>query len=223
MTVRSSEALRVSNSLMKCDDNEIRALIESGEQLGVGIGGETKIVGFGDETVFAKLLPLAEAEEPDPTCTTSQLQLPFTSHYGFGCPAAGIGREPPAHQMTSQWVQIRNCRLLSAVARMENHRFEVQYEPREFQREQSRRQWGSHWPQVDQRLRSLEQAFSSMVLFLEYFPETLSDWLRRRLSDGFGSRALSQEVNQILSAAAWMPSQGFLHFDVNPAGNILVK
>lgn len=222
MTVRTSEALRVSNSLMKYDDNEIRALVESGEQLGVGIGGETKIVRFGDETVFAKLLPLAEAEEPDPTSTASQLQLPFTSHYGIGCPSAGVGRELAAHQLTSQWVRSGTVDFFPLLLGWRIIDLKSKLDLREFEGEQPRRQWGSHWPQLDQRLRSLEQASSSMVLFLEYLPETLGDWLRRRLSDGSGSRAFSQAVNQILSATAWMASQGFLHFDMHP-GNILVK
>lgn len=91
MTVHISKALRVSNLLTEYDDKEIREFVDTGVQLGICIGCETENVRFADDTIFVKLQPLAEAEESDPTSSAGQLQLPFISHWGIGCPSAGAG------------------------------------------------------------------------------------------------------------------------------------
>lgn len=68
----------------------------------------------------------------------------------------------------------------------------------------------------------MKDASKSMVLFLEYVPETLGTWMRRSLAAGTGSITFADVVHQILDATAWMTTQGFQHFDVHPA-NILVR
>lgn len=222
MTARTREALKIANLLLALDDEQIRKLVSSAEQLGIGIGGMTKTVRIGDETIFVKQLPLTKDEEADPTSTVSQLQLPFTSHYGIGCPSAGAGRELAAHQLTSQWVQSEAAGFFPLLLGWRIVDLKSKIDLSEFDGEQPRDQWGAHWPQLDQRLRSLEQASKSMVLFLEYVPDTLGAWLRRSFAEGSGARTFPQAVDQILEATAWMSTQGFLHFDVHP-GNILVK
>lgn len=68
----------------------------------------------------------------------------------------------------------------------------------------------------------MKDASKSLVLFLEYVPETLGTWVRRSLTAGTGPDVFADVINQIIEATAWMKTQGFLHFDVHP-GNILVQ
>ena len=65
-------------------------------------------------------------------------------------------------------------------------------------------------------------ASRSVVLFLEYVPETLGTWMRNSFTAGTGADVFADVVNQIIEATAWMNTQGFQHFDVHP-GNILVR
>ena len=68
----------------------------------------------------------------------------------------------------------------------------------------------------------MKDASKSVVLFLEYVPETLGAWVRRSLAAGTGPAVFADVVEQIIEATAWMKRQGFQHFDVHP-GNILVR
>lgn len=68
----------------------------------------------------------------------------------------------------------------------------------------------------------MKDASKSLVLFLEYVPQTLGTWVRRSLTAGTGPDVFADVINQIVEATAWMKTQGFLHFDVHP-GNILVQ
>lgn len=81
---------------------------------------------------------------------------------------------------------------------------------------------GHSGPQVQKKLAAVRDAPKSMVLLLEYVPETLGAWIRRSLAAGTGSIVFADVVRQILDATAWMTRQGFHHFDVPPA-NILVR
>ena len=222
MTARREDARRVSEILAGLDDAGVRALVDAAETVGVGIGGTTKTVLIDGTTVFLKQLPLTNAEEADPTSTASSVGLPFACHYGIGSPSHGAGRELAAHQMASEWVRagkaeffplLLGWRVLERPCGLDLHEFDGEGPPR---------QWGPHWPQIQKKVTAMKDAASSVVLFLEYVPDTLGALLRRSLSGDSGEAVFTDAVKQILEATEWMRAEGFQHFDVHP-GNILVR
>lgn len=221
MMTRVEEADQLSAVLAGLDDDGLQALVDSAERGATGIGGSTMTVRLGGGTVFVKQLPLTAAEQADPTATTSLLDLPFVSHYGLGTLSHAVGRELTAHRLTSGWVRsgaaaafplLLGWRVLGAPCAMDLSEFDGDAAPR---------RWGRHWPEVEKRLAAMQGASASLLLFLEYVPETLGSRLRRSVAEGTAATVVPDAVEQLVTAAAWMGGQGFQHFDVHP-GNILV-
>jgi hypothetical protein len=200
----------------------VRTLIDAAEPVGVGIGGTTKTTCINETTVFVKQLPLTSIEEGEPTATASRVQLPFACHYGIGSPSHGVGRELAAHQATSAWVHAGAADFFPLLLGWRVIDLKCNVDLSEFDGYVPQRQWGTHWPQVKRKVTAMKDASKSLVLFLEYVPETLGTWVRRSLTAGTGPDVFADVIDQILEAPAWMKTQGFLHFDVHP-GNILVQ
>ncbi|MDJ0315835.1 protein kinase domain-containing protein [Arthrobacter antibioticus] len=222
MTARTDEARSISDVLAGLDDEDVRTLIGAAEPVGVGIGGATKTARIGETTVFVKQLPLTSIEEADPTTTSSRVQLPFVSHYGIGSPTHGVGRELAAHQATTEWVQAGAADFFPLLLGWRVVDLKCDADLSEFDGDVPQRQWGTHWPQVKRKITAMKDASKSVVLFLEYVPETLGAWVRRSLTDGTGEDVFADVIGQITDATTWMKTQGFQHFDVHP-GNILVR
>ena len=222
MTERLDAALAVTAALDGMDDAQVRRLIEDAERVGVGIGGETKTVRIGGATVFVKQLPLTGIEEAAPTSTASRLQLPFVAHYGIGCPTNAVGRELAAHQVTNKWVQAGVTDFFPLLLGWRIVDVKSEADLSEFDGDALTRQWGSHWPILQDKLAAMKTASKSMVLFLEYVPQTLGALIRLSLDQGTAREVFPDVVHQVLEATAWMNSQGFQHFDVHP-GNILIR
>lgn len=222
MTARVDEAQSISYMLAGLDDASVRMLIAAADSVGIGIGGTTKTVRIGGTTVFVKQLPLSSIEEADPTATTSQLHLPFVSHYGIGSPTHAVGRELAAHQATSEWVQTGAADFFPLLLGWRVVDVKCEADLSEFDGDASPRRWGRHWPQVQSKLEAMKEASKSMVFFLEYVPETLGARVRRSLAEATGATVFPDVVDQLLRGTEWMSSQGFQHFDVHP-GNILIR
>ncbi|GAA1863570.1 hypothetical protein GCM10009715_08500 [Paeniglutamicibacter psychrophenolicus] len=221
MTTRIDKARRLSDVLASLDDAGVRRLLETAEPVGVGIGGTTKAARIGAMTVFVKQLPLTSLEEADPTSTAIRLRLPFVSHYGIGSPTHGVGRELAAHHVTTGWVHDGAADFFPLLLGWRVVDLTCESDLHEFDGDVPQRQWGMHWPEVRRQLTAMKDATKTMVLFLEYVPETLGAWLRRSLATGTGATVFADVVAQVMEATAWMETQGFQHFDVHP-GNILV-
>ncbi|WP_231445647.1 hypothetical protein [Brevibacterium zhoupengii] len=204
----------MSVEIARFDDSQVRALLDAAETVAVGIGGTTKTVHIAGTPVFVKQLPITRSEETDPFATDNSAGLPFACHYGIGSPSCGVGREVAAHQLTSEWVDsgevdffplLLGCRIVD---------LEPDVDLSEFDGDGPPQQWGTSWPLVERRLTEMKSARSSMVLFLEYVPETLGSTLHLSLAVGRGESVFADAVDQIIAAAAWMEKQGFHHFDL---------
>ncbi|MGO1266250.1 MAG: protein kinase domain-containing protein [Microbacterium gubbeenense] len=208
--------------LADLDDAEVLAILDGAEHLATGIGGATSRVRLQGSDIFVKHLPLTAIEKDDPISTINRFGLPVSCHYGIGSPGFGVGREIATHQLTSKWVTsgatahfpvLYHWRVLDQRCRVDVS---------EFDGAAPQLQWGSHWPRVRARVEALATARSSVVLFLEYVPQTLDMWLREQFSSGDGTAALSSAIKQIVTGAAWMDAHGMQHFDLHPR-NILVR
>jgi hypothetical protein len=222
MTPRTADARRISSLLAGVDDHRVQLLVDTAQTVGIGIGGTTRTVRIGASTVFVKQLPLTSIEQADPTGTTSRLHLPFVSHYGLGSPTHAVGRELAAHRVTSGWVETGAADFFPLLLGWRVIDSTCEADLSEFDSDASPRRWGPHWPQVQSKLTAMKDASASMVLFLEYVPETLGARMRRSVAEGTGAEVFPDVVQQLLDATAWMNGQGFQHFDVHP-GNILVR
>lgn len=222
MSARVDRARSISAVIDGLDDTEVRELIEKAESIGVGIGGTTKTARIDGMPVFIKQLPITRSEEADLFATRNRTGLPFVSHYGIGSPAHGVGRELAAHKLTSAWVRSGEADFFPLLLGWRIIDLKSETDLSEFDGDDPQHRWGTSWPQVKTKLAEMKSVSTSMVLFLEYVPETLGSWVRRSLADGTGEADFAAAVDQIVEAAAWMEKRKFQHFDVHP-GNILVR
>lgn len=221
MTARVESARIVSAEIDSLDDSQVRALVDTAETVGIGIGGTTRTTQVGEASVFVKQLPITRTEESDPFATLNHNGLPFVSHYGIGSPSHGVGRELAAHRMTSDWVESGTVDFFPLLLGWRIIDLHSETDLREFNGDGPQHKWGSSWPEVATKLSEMKAARSSMVLFLEYVSETLGSWIRKSLGDGTGEVVFADAVDQIINATAWMEGRGFQHFDIHP-GNILI-
>ncbi len=197
-------------------------LLYGSRVVGVGIGGTTRVAQFRGSKVFIKQMPLTAEQNLAPTATRSWLDLPVTSHYGLVSPSHGVGRELAAHQLTSAWVWEREADFFPLLLdwRIADVTCDVDFS--EFDVAEVRQRWGRYWPKIRREIDSLRASRSSLLLVLEYVPETLASWLRSSVASRRAGTIFSDAVAQILEATTWMKSRHFQHFDLHP-GNILVR
>lgn len=222
MTDRADRARRMAAVIDGLDDADLAGIVDTAQTVGVGIGGTTKLGTVNGESVFIKQLPIPRGEEDDPYSTVDRLRLPFVSHYGIGSLGHGVGRELAAHRVTSEWVRTGKADFFPSLFGSRILDLHCDINLSEFDGEGPRRQWGSNWPRLEKNLEGLRSASASMVLLLEYVPDTLGSQLCRAVATDAGQSAFVDAVDQIIAATTWMEGQGFHHFDVHP-GNILVQ
>jgi serine/threonine protein kinase len=208
--------------LVDLSDIDTLELLAQAVPLGTGIGGSTARASIQGSDVFVKQLPLTALENDDPISTANRFQLPVACHYGIGSPGFGVGREIAAHQVTSNWVTSGVTDIFPTLYHWRVLDERCSTDVSEFEGGEARRQWGSYWPSVRYRVEALTAAPRSIVLFLEYVPDTLDGWLRQQFLSGDGGAAIAAAIEQIASAAAWMSVHGFQHLDVHER-NILVR
>lgn len=166
-----------------------------------------------DARVFVKLLPLTAIElQPRHRHSTANLfQLPVHYHYRIGSAGFGAWRELEAHRIATQWVLSGECphfpllyswRVLPLVSTGEDDK-------------RSMLPWGND-PAIRRRLTSLDEATSSVALFLEDFPRTLSQWLADRLKNDLDPMAVVAETEAaLLELLTFCVDQGVLHMDAH--------
>jgi hypothetical protein len=81
--------------------------------------------------------------------------------------------------------------------------------------------WGGS-AAVRERLHALARASASIVLFLEFIPQKLSDWLSAQVAAGqdAAASACAMVESCLLTDVAFMNANGLLHFDAH-FGNIV--
>jgi hypothetical protein len=198
---------RLSAFLSSCSDVELGALVEVGRVSSVGVGGGSVVLDVNGGPVFAKRIPLTERELAHPRCTANLFDLPLFCQYGIGGPGFNAWRELAA-----------NMTVTEAVLAGETESFPLLY----------------HWrvlpgrppvadehadidaavaalddnPAVRARLEALATASSSLVLFCEYLPYPLHNWLRE---DPTGKADTVER--QLSHIVAFLRGHELLHMD----------
>lgn len=216
----------VATALALRSDRQLGRLVATAQHAGSGIGGTSALLHIDDIPVFVKRVPLTDLERhPHHIMSTGNLfGLPAFCHYGvaaLGSPGFGAWRELAANIMTTSWVLtgqteafplMYHWRLLPGAAPLADEHADI---------ERVVAYWGGS-PAVRQRLHALAEASASLVLFLEYIPHNLRDWLAQQLAAGHGAvtDACTMVERCLRSDVAFMNTNGLLHFDAH-FGNIL--
>lgn len=201
---RYSEISRLATQL---DSADFRAIVEQASGAG-GSWGQTHTVALGGYPVFVKRIPLTAVERAHACSTENLYNLPASYHYGVDSAGFGVYRELAAHRATTRWVlngDVSGFPLLyhHRVIPAEGTQAEV-WPPDRLDRYTA--YWGGH-PGITRYVADRASATYEMVLLLEHFPKTLSEWLLTQT--GETSRVLAD----LRTTAGFLREHGILHFD----------
>jgi hypothetical protein len=186
-------------------------------------GNQSGVIEVEGARIFVKKVTLTdlEREAGNEGATANLFDLPVFYQYGVGSAGFGAWRELQAYLRTSNWVLSGESPYFPLV-----HHWRVM--PKTAGPPLSARQqaWLARAPEywngsdaVRARLDAISAASTSIVLFLEYVPDTLAAWLRNRLDERAADAALETAIlrlhGQLHAAAAFMNDRGMLHFDLN--------
>ncbi len=173
---------RVSALLESRSDDELAALVGTGRVINVGVGGGSELIDVDSVPVFTKRIPLTNREIANSGSTANLFDLPMFCQYGIGGPGFNAWRELAA-----------NLSVTDAVLAGETQSFPILYHWRVLPGRSPvaaehadidaavTSQGGS--PAVRTRLEALATATCSLVLFCEYIPHPIEDWLRTNPTD----------------------------------------
>lgn len=212
----------VSTSLALLSDHQLCLLVEEAQHIGSGIGGTSVLVDIEGTPVFAKGIPLTDRERlPENSMSTANLfHLPPFYQYGVGSTGFGAWRELAAHAMTTNEVLGMQCECFPLL-----YHWRVLPGPSPTQaplsdEQAERERMVAYWdgaPAVRERLEAIARASAQVVLFLEYIPQNLQQWLTAQLALGGEAveRAITSVEPGLQTGVAVMKAMGLLHFDTH--------
>ncbi|MGY1941029.1 MULTISPECIES: serine/threonine protein phosphatase [Nocardia] len=173
----------------------------------MGVGGGAALIDVGSVPVFTKRIPLTDRELANSDSTANLFDLPTYCQYGIGGPSFNAWRELAA-----------NIIVTDAVLAGETQSFPILYHWRVLPGRSTvaaehadidtvvTAQGGS--PAVRARLEALAAAPCSLVLFCEYIPHPITDWLRENPA----GKAATVE-RQLSEIVTFLRDRELLHMD----------
>ncbi|MFJ3404673.1 protein kinase family protein [Promicromonospora sp. NPDC090134] len=212
----------VSTALSLCSDRRLQELVDAGTPIGSGIGGTTVLLDVEGTLVFVKQVRLTDLERrPENVGSTANLfGLPVFCHYGVGTiggPGFGAWRELAAQIMTTDWVlagDFEGFPLMYHWRELPDAGHPLPEELADV--EHAVAYWGGG-PEIRHRIEAVRQSSASLVLFLEYIPQNLHDWLdvQVKAGDEAAERACALVGDELRAGISFMNARGMLHFDTH--------
>ncbi len=211
----------VSTQLALLSDRRLGEVVAAAVPLGSGVGGRSAQLEVGGTRVFVKRVPLTDLEMlPENVRSTANLfGLPMFYQYGVGSAGFGAWRELAAHTMTTNWVLGNEY---EGFPLMYHWRVLPDSPPQGFADDFGGIDGAvAHWEgssAVRERLEAIGRSSSSLVLFLEFVPQTLATWLsdRRKATPEGREGPPYAWVEEVLARGTdFMSSRGFVHFDAH--------
>lgn len=214
----------ISSELALLSDMRLAALLANSELVETSTGGRTTTLKIAGSDVFVKKVRLTDLDRrpENMTSTANLFNLPTFLQYGLSgiaSPGFGVWRELAAHVLTTNWVLTSEC---SNFPLMYHWRILPKGKPPSPTVEQLKEverdtKYWNNAAGVRNRLIENLSASAEIVLFLEYFPENVHQWLRKQIAIG-GTQADSACLlveKSLIATSDFMKSHGFLHFDAH--------
>jgi len=207
ITARVDRHHRLSALLAVLGDVELMTLLDAGRVVGIGVGGDATVIDLDGVPVFAKRVPLTSLELAHPHSTANLFELPSYCQYGMGGPSFNAWRELAANQLvtdgvlageTGSFPLLHHWRVLPGRPPVADEHLDID--------EVVAAYGGS--PAVRARLAALAAASYSLVLFSEYLPYSLADWLA---DDPVGKAPLVEQ--QFAEIVDYLRDRELLHLD----------
>lgn len=207
MAARRARHEKLSALLASCTDVELAALADTGRASSAGVGGGSAVLDVDGAPVFTKSIPLADRELAHPRSTANLFDLPVFCQYGVISPGFNAWRELAANLVVTEAVLagetesfplLHHWRVLPGRAPIAAEHADIDAVVAALN--------GSLG--VRARLEALATATCSLVLFCEYIPHPMSDWL----GEDPASKAGTVE-HQLSRIVTFLRRRELLHMD----------
>jgi hypothetical protein len=207
MITRRARHDRLSAFLTDRDDVGLSALLHAGRPGNVGVGGGSTVLDIDGVPVFAKRVPLTDRELGRPQSTANLFGLPAFCQYGIVGPGFNAWRELAANTIVTEGVLagetesfplLHHWRVLPGRSPIAAELADIDAVVAAL---------AGH-PAVRVRLEELAAASHSLVLFTEYIPHALPDWLR--VDPAVKAESVERQFAHIVE---FLRDRELLHFD----------
>jgi hypothetical protein len=204
------------------DDHFTALLAETGSWRANIHGNQAGVIDVEGAKVFVKKIALTDLERTaeNEGSTANLFDLPLFYQYGVGSAGFGAWRELRACLRASAWARSGECPHFPLVYHWRVQQREAQ--PLSAERLARLQRGVEYWDRsyaVRARLEAISAASACIVLFLEYVPETLHEWLGDRLAGASQDATLAAAIlrvhDQWRDTASFMNDRGMLHFDLH--------
>jgi len=220
LTSRRTTYSSVATELALLSDKHLLEILENAKPLGISIGGTASLLTIGDTKIFVKKIRLTDIEkQPENFMSTKNLfDLPVFYQYGLGSAGFGVWRELAVHTMSTNWVLAGECTNFPLMYhwRMLPSANKVPTTEDLKELENDVKFWEGSTA-VRERLEANLKSSADIVLFLEYIPENLHNWLGKQIAQGgdIAASACAMVESNLTAINSFMNSRGLLHFDAH--------
>ena len=210
---RLAACASLSEKLARVTDEELAALVAKAPRLHAGVGGRSVLLTIDATPIFVKRIPLTDLERrPEHRRSTANVfDIPLSCHYGLGGPGFSAWRELAANVTASGWVLSGACA-----------NFPLMYHWRVLPSDQREALDGDvdFWSEsaaVRARLEAIRAASAHLVLFCEYVPKNLLEWLGEQLCarPEAAEAAIAFVDAHLTTTIDFMNARGLTHFDTH--------
>lgn len=199
----------LSRSLAALDNSALAALVRYATADAVGVGGASSVRRVDGVPVFVKRIPITAQELARPLSTANVFDVPTCCQYGMfrlAGPGFSAWRELAANKIVTQGVLagetesfplLHHWRVLPGRPPVAPEHLDVEAVVAQFD--------GA--PGVRARLEALARATSSLVLFSEYVPRSLTDWLTNPVDQ------CAELERQLFETVSFLRGRQLLHMD----------
>jgi hypothetical protein len=215
LSSRHKTYFALNSRLAGYDNNQLIALLGAEDKALHGWGTNHRIR-LGGHRVFVKRVPVTDLELANPFSTKNLFDLPTYYNYGVGSAGFGIYRELVAHIKTTNWVLSGEIETFPL---MYHHRIVPRRAETDAIDEDRHARYVEYWngnEAIGQYMRDRHAAKHELLIFLEYFPYVVWDWL------GKNQKAHAQIIADLSDTIRFLRSKGLIHFDVH-FGNVITE
>jgi hypothetical protein len=218
---RTDKFADVSASLAQINDTQLDRLLDDAPVIAAGIGGSAVKLEIAGVPVFAKRIRLTDldARAENRLSTANLFQLPTYCQYGVGSPSFGAWREVAANTITTNWVLAKQCESFPLMYHwrvLSDHSALLPVSDELADVARAVAYWGGSQA-VRERIVALQASTASVVIFLEYIPQNLHDWLlaQAALGDAAIESACAFVAHHLSADVSFMNAHGLMHFDAH--------
>ncbi|MFA6915503.1 MAG: hypothetical protein WC222_03840 [Parachlamydiales bacterium] len=216
--MRSDQHSSVSKHLHTLSDDAILILLRHGTALHSRYGSSFKVTVDGIP-LFVKQVPLNEVEvmTQNIRSTKNLFGLPVYYQYGVGSDGFSVWREVASHLMCTHWVlegECENFPLLYHWRVLNNFQEKIPFDDEEFKKHVI---YWENSKAIGERIKANYNASANVLLFLEYIPETLENWLSKEFRKGTqeADKAIAMVERNLLETAIFIKEKEMVHFDAH--------